>query len=258
MDWNAARYHEISTPQQLWGARLLDRLAVNGAEHALDVGCGTGRLTALLARRMSAGRVTATDRSASMLATAASWLREEAPGVRLVQADAANLPFSRAFDVVFSAATFHWIRDHAALFRSIIAALRPEGRLTAQCGGGPNLALLLARADALMRERRFANAYTDWSEPWYFADVESTIRRLAAAGFDRIDVTVEEAPASFAEPRAFEEFITTVCIRHHLEHLPRSERSVFARELTRQAAADDPPFTLDYWRLNISARRPPR
>ena len=60
-------------------------------------------------------------------------------------ATAPQLPFRRVFDAVFSGATFHWILDHAALFRSIVTALRPGGRLVAQCGGAGNLAELFGR-----------------------------------------------------------------------------------------------------------------
>jgi trans-aconitate 2-methyltransferase len=254
-DWDATRYHDISVPQQEWGRRVLDRLHPAGTEHAIDVGCGTGRLTAELARRLPGGRVVAVDRSSSMLTSAADWLRTEAPGVSLVLADAGALPFRRAFDLAFSAATFHWVADHGALFRSIITALRPGGRLAAQCGGGPNLAVLLARAERLMRGR-FAVYFEDWTPPWNFADVNTTCRRLGDAGFVDVDVWLEEAPTRFAGASEFAEFVSTVCVRHHLDRLPRLDRPAFVHELTLAAAADPQPFMLDYWRLNISARRP--
>lgn len=255
-DWNAGRYHDISAPQQAWGRKVLDRLPLAGTECVLDIGCGTGRLTEELARRVPAGRVVGVDRSPAMLATAATWLRGHAPDTRLIQADAAALPFLRAFDAVFSGATFHWIHDHAALFRSIITALRPGGRLVAQCGGGPNLALLYARADGLMRQNRFAPYFDDWSEPAYFADVEGTRRRLAAAGFTAVEVSLEAAPTTFDRPDMYQEFIANVCVRHHVERLPREDGIAFVRELTVAAAMDKPAFTLDYWRLNLSATRP--
>lgn len=50
--------------------------------------------------------------------------------------------------------------------------------------------------------------------------------------------------------------VGTVCVRHHLVHLPSSDRADFVYEPTREAAADEPPLTLDYWRLDIDARRP--
>lgn len=254
-DWNATSYHELSRPQQSWGLRVLDRIALEGTERALDVGCGTGRLTSQLARRLPNGRVVGVDRSASMLETAAAWLKAEAPGTALALADAAALPFNRGFDLVFSTATFHWVHDHAALFRSVIMALRPGGRLVAQCGGGPNIALLHARAERMMRTR-YLPWFDGWRDPWFFADVESTRRRLAAAGFDAIEVSLEEAPTTFPNAAAFADFVTTVCVRHHLSRLPRAEREGFVNELTVAAAGDSPAFTLDYWRLNIAARRP--
>lgn len=255
-DWNAERYHDLSSPQQAWGRRVLARLPLAGTEHVLDLGCGTGRITAELHRRLPQGRLVGADRSEAMLEAAASWLREEGPGVALVQADGAALPFRRAFDAVFSTATFHWILDHSALFRSLITALEPGGRLVAQCGGGPNLAVLRARADRLCRAPRLAPYFEDWTEPWHYADVESTRRRLTAAGFVDIDVSLEEAPTPFADGALFQEFIATVCVRPYLDRIPKSEHKLFLTELALKAAADSPPFTLDYWRLNIAARRP--
>ena len=180
------------------------------------------------------------------------WLCEHAPRRGLVQADGAALPFRRAFDAVFSGATFHWILDHAALFRSIITALKPGGRLVAQCGGAGNLALLRGARRSTARASRASRAFfEEWTEPWYYADVDSTRRRLSAAGFEDIDVSLEAAPTPFDGAEAFQEFIATVCVRHHLEPLPPPERQMFLRELTVAAAADPPPLTLDYWRLNL-------
>jgi trans-aconitate 2-methyltransferase len=256
-DWNAERYHEVSTPQQAWGRKILDHLSLTGGERALDIGCGTGRLTALLAERLSEGRVTGLDRSPTMIGTARSWLQEHAPRTTLVRSDAILLPFTgSSFDLVFSTATFHWIHDHPSLFAAVGRVLKPGGRLVAQCGGGPNVARLHQRSDRLMRDPRFAAAFAAWSEPWNFADVETTASRLADAGLIDIDVNLEEAPARFDGPEKFCDFISTVCVRPYLTYLAEADRPAFLAALTNEAATDDPAFTLDYWRLNISARRP--
>lgn len=256
-DWNAEKYHELSSPQQAWGRRVLDRLQLAGHERVLDLGCGTGRLTEELAGRVREGRVIAADRSTAMLETASRWLSARAPRVRLAQVDGAALPFRRAFDAIFSTATFHWIPDHAALFRSIVTALVPGGRLVAQCGGGPNLALLYGHADAIARRPFYAHYFVDWQPPGNYADVETTRRRMLAAGFVDITVWLEAAPTPFRNAAEYQDFVTTVCLRQHLVRIPVADRAAFLREVTMLAAADDPPFTLDYWRLNIDARRPP-
>jgi trans-aconitate 2-methyltransferase len=255
-EWNADRYHTLSSPQQTWGKRVLDRLPLDGTEHVLDLGCGTGRVTGELAARLPAGRVVALDRSPAMLSAAREWLHEHAPAVTLVQADGAALPFRRTFDAIFSTATFHWIHDHAALFRSIIFALKPRGRLVAQCGGGPNLATLLGRAERLMQEPRFAPYFEEWTEPTYYSDVDSAVLRMRAAGFEEIEASLEPAQTAFDSPMEFQEFIANVCVRYHVARLPSRERQAFLRDLTVAAAGDSPPLTLDYWRLNLSGRRP--
>jgi trans-aconitate 2-methyltransferase len=191
-----------------------------------------------------------------MLATARAWLHDHAPGVGLVLGDGASLPFRRAFDAVFSGATFHWIHDHGALFRSIVTALKPGGRLVAQCGGGPNLAVLFGRAAALMRERRFAPYFDDWTEPAYYSDADTAARRMQAAGFVDVETSLEAAPTKFDSPIDFQDFIASVCVRHHVARLLDADRQAFLRELTVAAAGDTPPLTLDYWRLNLSGRRP--
>ena len=256
VDWNAARYHEVSAPQLAWGRRVLERLPLEGHERVLDLGCGTARITAEIAARVPRGGVVGVDSSESMLQTASAWVRERSLDIALVMADGARLPFNRVFDAVFSGATFHWIHDHAALFRSIVTALRPGGRLAAQCGGAGNLAGLMGRVSRLMDERRFVPFFNDWAEVTYYADVESTKRRLIAAGFSDVEVWLEAAPTTLASAQDYQQFIATVCVRHQLSRLPMDERRAFLRELTIAAAGDSPAFTLDYWRLNITARRP--
>jgi trans-aconitate 2-methyltransferase len=173
-----------------------------------------------------------------------------------VRADGTHLPFADVFDAVLSTATFHWVLDHDLLFSSIYRALAPGGRLVAQCGGAGNLAALLARADALAARPPFAPYFAHWRDPWLFADIPTTMVRLDNAGFRAIDVFLEEAPTTLPDAVTFRDFLSTVCVRHHVAQLPTDLAGMFLDELTSAAAGDDPAFTLDYWRLNILARKP--
>jgi trans-aconitate 2-methyltransferase len=231
---------------------VAERLSPAAGELILDLGCGTGRLTAELAARAPGARFVGADASHAMLAEASRSSR----GVAFVRADGAALPFRDAFDAVFSAATFHWIGDHSALFGAVYSALKPGGRLLAQCGGGPNLQRLLDRTHALMESPAFERFFRNWRDPWRFAGTAETRSLLAAAGFDDIDVSLEPAPTTLPDRDAFASFISCVCVRHHVDTLPAAERGLFVHALADAAAGDDPPFTLDYWRLNMSARKP--
>ena len=137
-----------------------------------------------------------------------------------VQGDGAALPFTSAFDAVFSNATFHWVPDHDRLFRSIHDVLNPGGRLVAQCGGAGNLRQFYGRARAIMAMPAYAPFFSGWRDPWRFEGVEATRARLEAAGFVDIDVSLTAAPTPFNAPDRFAEFIAAVCLRHELTRLP--------------------------------------
>lgn len=251
-EWNAAHYHQVSDPQTAWGLKVLDRLSPVSGERILDIGCGTGRLTAALKARVPSARAFGMDASPTMVAEAQKTL---GPSVPVLRADGVHLPFVQAFDAVFSTATFHWIPDHERLFSEIYRVLNSGGRLVAQAGGGPNLARLYTRAAALGEDPRFADRFAGWRDPWFFAGVDDTRARLNAAGFTDIKVWLESTPTPFADAVAFRAFIATVCLRHQLHRLDDRGRSDYLDQLVQAAASDDPPLTLDYWRLNIDARR---
>jgi trans-aconitate 2-methyltransferase len=265
-DWDAVRYQRLSDPQLGWGRRVLLKLAPRPGERILDLGCGTGRLTTEVLAAMGSGCVVGLDRSEAMLREAAACTAGTASGphhlhrapdrIHLVRGDGAHLPFAGVFDAVFSAATFHWITDHEQLFASIYGALAPGGRLVAQCGGGPNLATLLGRAHTLMESPTYLQWFRGWRDPWNFADVPSTIVRLENAGFTMVHVSLEPAPTRMSDAPAYKDFLSCVCVRHHVDRLPESVRPSFLEALAREAESDDPPFTLDYWRLNLSAVKP--
>jgi trans-aconitate 2-methyltransferase len=258
-EWDAAAYHQVSAPQTNWGQRVLARLPLKGHERAIDAGCGSGRLTAALAERLPRGHVVALDRSRNMLHEARRHLQPVfGRRVSFVQAALPAVPMTGWADVVFSTATFHWIPDHDALFAQLGRALRPGGRLHAQCGGGPNLHAAQALAERVMARPPFATYFAAWPGPWHFASPEHTAARLTAAGFVDVAADLEAAPTTFAREADYRAFVTTVIFHPHLDRLPGPLRGRFIDEVTGLAADQPLPFTLDYWRLNMTAARPVR
>lgn len=257
-EWNAAVYHRVSNPQVDWGLPVLARLSLRGNETVVDVGCGTGRLTGKLIERLPRGRVIAVDQSDSMLEAAREYLLPRyTRQVSFARSDAAALPFRDAADAIFSTATFHWVLDHNRLFHSLFAALRSGGMLVAQCGGANNLHVVHERCERLMAEPVFARHFSRWRHPWEFADAETTKHRLVAAGFVDVEADVYKSPVRFTEADAYREFVEHVICRPHLAHLPDPAlRERFMDAITAEAARDTPPFELDYWRLNMRAKKP--
>jgi trans-aconitate 2-methyltransferase len=133
--------------------------------------------------------------------------------------------------------------------------LVPGGWLEAQCGGGPNIKRLRDRANALEATSKFAPYFSSFREPWLYEDAEGAAATLRRAGFVEVETSVEPAPTVLDDAAHYNEFVRNIVLRGHLENIPTlQERVDFMRTLTEQAAQDDPPFLLDYWRLNLRGR----
>lgn len=245
-EWDAETYDRVSDPQFEWGMKTLERLELNGDEVVLDAGCGSGRVTAELLKRLPEGRVIAIDGSEAMVEMARGALGERA---EVSYGDLAELEMDSEVDVVFSTAVFHWLPDHDNLFRRLHRALRPGGRLVAQCGGRGNVAGLAAAIVQVAADPRYASHFEGMEGIWNFAGSEETERRLRAAGFAEARCWLQPAPLSPEHPL---EFLATVTLGPHLARLPERLRGDFTRDV---AAELGDPLTLDYVRLNIDASR---
>ena len=245
-DWDAASYDRISDPQFAWAREQLERLPLDGDEVVLDAGCGSGRVTALIADLVPQGRVYAVDVAPSMAEHAKASLRDRA--IVLCQ-DLVELDLPEPVDAIFSNATFHWIHDHDALFASLHRTLKPGGQFVAQCGGRGNIDAFRTLADDIAGEEPFAPYFVDWQRPWNYATDTDTATRLERAGFTDVQTWLEPKSVTPADPRTF---IQTVCLVRHLDPLPAELRDPFVDQVLERSGE---PFVLDYVRLNMTARR---
>ena len=226
-DWDAATYDRVSDPQLQWAREQLERVTLRGDETVLDAGCGSGRVTALLADRVPRGRVYAVDVAPSMVHFA-----QEALGDRAVvlQQDLVELDPPEPVDLIFSNATFHWIADHDALFAALFRALAPGGHLVAQCGGRGNI--------------------NGWKGPWNYAGDTETAERLVRAGFTDVSCWLEPKSVTPADPRGF---VRSVCLVRHLDRLPEE---LWGRFIDAVLERTGEPLVLEYVRLNMIAGSP--
>ncbi|HZE05832.1 MAG TPA: methyltransferase domain-containing protein [Solirubrobacteraceae bacterium] len=245
-DWDAATYDRISAPQQRWAAEQLDRLHLTGDETVLDAGCGSGKITLELARRVPQGFVYAVDAAPSMVRHTLQALGDRGTALRQ---DLVELDLPEPVDVVFSNATFHWIPDHDALFAALHRNMKPGARLVAQCGGRGNIDEFRRIADEVAFGEPFAPYFTDWQRPWNYATAEETEGRLARAGFTDISCWLEDKPTQLDDARSF---VQTVCLVRHLDPLPPEMHRDFVDAVLARCGE---PLVLGYVRLNMVARR---
>lgn len=244
--WDAATYDRIADPQEEWGREVLERLELSGEETVLDAGCGSGRVTALLAERLPRGRVIGVDGSAEMIAQAREALQDR---VELIVADLVELELPEPVDAIFSNATLHWIMDHDRLFDNLASLLRAGGALEAQCGGIGNVAELQQVITAKSGDERFAAYLRGRAQPWNFASVGDTEARLERAGFERARCWLERRTVEPPDPR---EYVRGSALAAHLVHLPPELHEPFVDAVVGSMMR---PVRIEYVRLNISARR---
>ncbi|MGH6654849.1 MAG: class I SAM-dependent methyltransferase [Actinocrinis sp.] len=246
-DWDAATYDRISGPQQQWAAEQLDRLELAGDEVVLDAGCGSGRVTLELARRVPHGAVYAVDAAPSMVKHTQEALGD--CGTAFCQ-DLVELALPEPVDVIFSNATFHWIADHDALFAALHRNLKPGGRLVAQCGGRGNIDEFRRAADEVAGTQQFAPYFTQWRGVWNYAGAEETAQRLERAGFADVKTWLQDRPTQLEDVRSF---VQTVCLVRHLDLVPAGLRDRFVDAVLDRC---EHPLVLAYVRLNMTALRP--
>lgn len=243
-EWDADTYDAVSDPQFEWGIEVLESLELRGDEAVLDAGCGSGRVTAELLKRLPEGRLIAVDGSEAMVAKARERLGERAT---YMVADLSELKVEEPVDLILSTATFHWIADHDRLFSQLRSALRPGGRLVAQCGGEGNVAGFARAIVAAGAPPRFARHFEGMTPIWNFASPDATEESLRKAGFGTARCWLQPKPVTPAQPF---EYVSTVTLGPHLARLPAELRRPFAEAVLEEAGD---PLTLDYVRLNIEA-----
>ena len=243
-EWNGPSYDRVSAPMEALGRAVVDRLALSGDETVLDAGCGSGRVTEALLERLPHGRVIAVDASESMVAAARERLGARAD-VR--QADLVELELEEPVDAVLSTATFHWIADHDRLYARLREALRPGGRLAAQCGGAGNIERVHRAAAVVAQRPPFAAHLAGWRGPWNFTTPEQASDALRRAGFVEVHTWLTPVAVTPEQPL---EYLRTINLGAHLDRLPVEHHDAFVRGVAGQLGD---PVTLDYVRLNLDA-----
>jgi SAM-dependent methyltransferase len=243
-DWQPARYAEQASFVPALARDLVTWLRPRAGERVLDLGCGTGVLTAAIAA--AGATVVGVDASPAMVEAA------RAVGVDAQVAHAETLPFEGAFDAVFSNAMLHWTRDIDAVLRGVHRALRPDGRFVAELGGKGNVAGIVDAARGVLETQGIALP----AAPWYFPSLDDMSEALRRAGFRVEQIVLFGRPTPL--PGGIVEWLETFG-GPLLQRLAPQARTDVARAIEDRLAPThrgaDGVWVADYVRLRFIARR---
>lgn len=282
--WNAAEYDAKHAFVYEKAKGLVELLAPKPGERILDLGCGTGALTAEIAARGT--EVLGVDRSEEMIAQA----RKKFPAlqfgvldarelrVKLQQIDArsrsatagkaggaskigkedrieeAGEVRSLGFDAVFSNAVLHWIPEAEEVIAGVAWVLKPGGRFVAEFGGKGNIQSLVTafqRAFAVLGMRP-----PEGVSPWFYPSVAEYAGLLEKHGLPVREASLFDRPTTLEEgERGLENWIR-VFRRTFVEKMGETSTERWIREVERQCRSElfrDGSWVLDYRRLRIAA-----
>jgi trans-aconitate methyltransferase len=247
-DWNANLYDAKHAFVWKFGADLVPLLAPQSGERILDIGCGTGHLTAQIAE--SGAHVVGVDRSPEMAGAA----RRAYPNLQFEVADARKLPYRAEFDAVFSNATLHWIREPELVIQNVWNALRPGGRFVAEFGGKGNIAKMMSAFDQALVDLQAG--WTGEINPWYYASVSEYSTLLEKNGFEVRFMTLFDRPTPLADGEAGLRNWMTMFASDYYAKLGPASREAFLRrveDLLRPELFRDGQWWADYRRLRFAA-----
>ncbi|HMD42283.1 MAG TPA: methyltransferase domain-containing protein [Candidatus Acidoferrum sp.] len=245
--WDAELYDDKHSFVYKMAEELLVQLGPQPGEHILDIGCGTGHLSAKIAA--SGALVTGIDRSPEMIRQA----RAAYPQIRFELADARSIPLKTPFDAVFSNATLHWIKEPERVVHEIARLLKPGGRFVAELGGHGNIAKLVEAAKRAWLNLKFTQPMPN---PWYYPSLPEYTGLLEKHGLQVSYAILFDRPTRLEEGenglgnwlRMFGGAI--------LGELSEDERDRFIQEAVHEARLElfkNAQWVVDYRRLRVIA-----
>ena len=259
--WNPQDYHKHSSEQRKWAKELLGKLALLGNERVLDIGCGDGKVTAEIARKVPRGSVLGIDNSQEMLDFAAgNHPPSDLHNLRFELKDTRRLDYADEFDVVFSNATLHWVVDHRPVLLGIARALKHGGRMLLQMGGQGNAADVVAVLDEMIAGALWRGYFRSFKFPYGFHQSESYRQWLVDAGLEPLRVELVPKEMVHAGPPGLAAWIRTTWMPY-THRIPELLRQRFIDEIVATYLADHPlgpdrNVRLRMVRLEVEARKP--
>lgn len=247
--WNAELYDAKHAFVSQKAKDLIDVLTPKSGERILDLGCGTGTLTAEIAA--AGAHVVGVDRSTEMIGEA----RRKFPSIPFRVCDARALQFSQEFDAVFSNAALHWIPEARSVISGIARALRPGGRFVAEFGGKGNVHQVVLALEAALAGLAISSEGTN---PWYYPSIAEYSALLDQHGLETTSAVLYARPTKLEDGEGGLRNWIEMFGESFLQRVPEHRRDKFlaaAEAAARPALWKSDHWELDYRRLRITANK---
>jgi trans-aconitate methyltransferase len=223
-EFDGKKYKKASKHQKEWGNSLISRLELGGDEIILDLGCGDGVLSEQLSLLVPEGKVIGIDSSKGMIKTANKCERDN---LSFICMDVNDMNFINDFDIIFSNAALHWVKNHEKLLKKSLIALKPKGMIRWNFAGDGNCSNFFEIVKSVINEDDYKGYFLNFEWPWYMPSNEEYEELIEKIGFSSVSVDQENKDRYFSNVDEMIKWIDQPSIVPFIQGLPDNKKENF-------------------------------
>lgn len=227
-EFDGEKYGKASKHQKEWGTKIISDIKLKGNETVLDLGCGDGILSKQIANLVPKGKVLGIDSSEGMISVAK---KIESNNLSFQRMDINLINFKEQFDLIFSNATLHWIKDHEKLLMNCYKALKPGGIIRFNFAGHGNCSNFYEVIQMIISSKRYSIYFKLFEWPWYMPSIEVYKTLSSEMEFDEIRIWEENADRYFKNKDEMIKWIDQPSIVPFLKLVDNKDQEEFRNEV---------------------------
>ncbi|MCP4267650.1 MAG: methyltransferase domain-containing protein [Candidatus Brocadiaceae bacterium] len=255
-EFDGKKYEKASIFQQEWGNKIISELNLKGNEDVLDLGCGSGLLTANLARLVPNGNVIGVDASEGMMEAAKE---RERNNLKFLLMDLNEFSLNHQFDFIFSSATLHWIKNHKRLWINIHKILKPNGFLRFNFAADGNCSHFFKAIKEVIVFEEYRKYFYGFQWPWYTPSLDEYKNILMNFAFSELNVWEENTDRFFSDREAVIRWVDQPNIVPFLEYIPNGKKELFRKivieQMIKESLQKNGKYFEKFRRINVFAKK---
>ena len=256
-EFNGAKYKKASKHQKEWGNKILSNLQLKGDESILDLGCSDGVLTKTLSDLVPKGKVIGIDVSKGMTKEAK---KLETENLIFLLQDINEINFEEEFNLIFSNATLHWVKDHEKLLKNCYKALKKAGYIRFNFAGDGNCQNFFAVVKEVMKYEQFQKYFINYEWPWFMPKIDEYKQLAKKSNFKDVEVWGENKDRYFSNEEEMIGWINQPSIVPFLEYIndekdQKKFRNIVVDKMIAKTKQKDGTCFETFRRINVMARK---
>lgn len=232
-------YKNNSGLQWDWAVESIEHFSFNPNDKILDVGCGDGKITALIAKQIQNGFVVGIDISEKMVMKASSLFSQQ-KNLSFIIGNAIEIPFREQFDKIVSFCTLHWILQQEQALNSMKDSLKPDGiMLLVLPGKAPNN--IAGISEKLVSSEKWSAYFPSFKQERIYYTKNEYAALLAKSGLKIQSIKEADSITYYKDKKALITWIKPLV--NFIDHLSLDLQEKFIEDIATEMIQNNPPLS---------------